>query len=78
MQYMAQLSPAFREAIQLRDLDELTTSEAAHVLGVPESTIKTRVSRARTQLKRHAKVGLTRTASIATMQTFDTLQDAAN
>jgi len=78
MQYMAQLSPAFRAAIQLRDLDELTTSEAAQVLGVPESTIKTRVSRARTQLKRHAKVGLTRTASIATMQTFDTLQDAAN
>src|ERR1700679_2610538 len=65
MQFMAELSPTFREAIQLRDFDELTTSEAAHVLGVPESTIKTRVSRARSQLKQHAKLSLTRKTSTA-------------
>jgi RNA polymerase sigma-70 factor (ECF subfamily) len=78
MQFMAELSPSFREAIQLRDFDELTTSEAAGVLGVPESTIKTRVSRARLQLKRHAKLSLTRKTSTATMQTFDTLQEVTN
>jgi RNA polymerase sigma-70 factor (ECF subfamily) len=78
MQFMAQLSPSFREAIQLRDFDELTTSEAAQVLGVPESTIKTRVSRARSQLKQHAELGLKHPTSIATMQTFDTLQDVTN
>jgi RNA polymerase sigma-70 factor (ECF subfamily) len=78
MQFMAELSPTFREAIQLRDFDELTTSEAAHLLGVPESTIKTRVSRARSQLKQHARLRLTRKTSSATMQTFDTLQDVTN
>jgi RNA polymerase sigma-70 factor, ECF subfamily len=78
MQFMAELSPTFREAIQLRDFDELTTSEAAHHLGVPESTIKTRVSRARSQLKQRAKLGLKRATSTATMQTFDTLQEVTN
>jgi len=78
MQFMAELSPSFREAIQLRDFDELTTSEAAHVLGVPESTIKTRVSRARSQLKHRARLGVKRATSIAPMQTFDTLQEVTN
>jgi len=77
-QFVAELSPSFREAIQLRDFDGLTTSEAAHILGVPESTIKTRVSRARSQLKRHAKLGLKRAAVIATRQKFDSLQDVTN
>jgi RNA polymerase sigma-70 factor (ECF subfamily) len=77
-QFVAELSPSFREAIQLRDLDGLTTSEAAQILGVPESTIKTRVSRARAQLKRHAKLGRKRTTLIATMQKFDTFQDITN
>jgi len=55
--FVAQLSPTFRQAIQLRDFDELTTSEAAQLLGVQETTIKTRVSRARSELKRRAKLG---------------------
>lgn len=78
MQFMSQLSPTFREAIQLRDFDELTTSEAAHLLRVPESTIKTRVSRARIQLKQHAKLGLKRKTSTTAMRAFDTLQDVTN
>lgn len=78
MQFMAQLSPSFREAVQLRDFDELTTSEAADHLGVPESTIKTRVSRARTQLKRQAKLSLTRKTPAAAMKTFDIFQDVIN
>jgi RNA polymerase sigma-70 factor (ECF subfamily) len=65
MQFIGELSPSLQTAIQLRDFDGLTTSEAAHTLAVPEGTIKARVSRARTQLKQHAKIGLKRTAAIA-------------
>jgi RNA polymerase sigma-70 factor (ECF subfamily) len=60
MQFVAKLSPPLRKAIQLRDFDGLTTSEAAHVLGVPEGTIKAQVSRARSQLKQHANLRLKR------------------
>jgi RNA polymerase sigma-70 factor (ECF subfamily) len=54
MQAVGKLSPSSRKVIQLRAFDGLTTSETAHTLGVPESTIKSRVLRARSQLKRHA------------------------
>jgi RNA polymerase sigma-70 factor, ECF subfamily len=52
MQLAAQLSPALRKAFQLRELDGLTTSEAAQILGVPDGTVKARVSRARAKLRR--------------------------
>ncbi len=52
MQFVAELSPSMRKAFELRDLEELTTSEAAHILGVPEGTVKAQVSRARTKLGR--------------------------
>jgi RNA polymerase sigma-70 factor (ECF subfamily) len=52
MQFAAQLSPPLRKAFQLRELDGLTTSEAAQVLGVPDGTVKARVSRARAKLRR--------------------------
>jgi RNA polymerase sigma-70 factor (ECF subfamily) len=68
MQFVGELSPSFRKAIQLRDFDGLATSEVAHILGVQESTIKSRVSRARSQLKRHAKLSLKCTTSTAKMQ----------
>jgi RNA polymerase sigma-70 factor, ECF subfamily len=68
MQLVGELSPSFRKAIQLHDLEGLTTSEAAQILGVRESTIKTRVSRARSQLKRHAKLSLKCTTSTVKMQ----------
>jgi RNA polymerase sigma-70 factor (ECF subfamily) len=51
MHFVTELSPSLRKAIQLRDLDGLTTSEAAQILGVPEGTVKARVSRARSKLK---------------------------
>jgi RNA polymerase sigma factor (sigma-70 family) len=41
-----------REAFHLRALGGLTTSEAAHILGVPEGTVKARLARARAKLKR--------------------------
>jgi RNA polymerase sigma-70 factor (ECF subfamily) len=52
MQLVPQLSPALRKAFQLRDLDGLTTSEAAHVLGVATGTVKAQVARARAKLRR--------------------------
>ena len=58
MQIVDDLSPSLRKAIQLRDFDGLSTSEAAEILGVPEGTIKSWVSRARLRLKRRAKIGL--------------------
>src|SRR2546427_2041027 len=44
------LSPKLRRAFQLRHIDGLTTKEAAHVLGVPQGTVKARLARARAQL----------------------------
>jgi RNA polymerase sigma-70 factor, ECF subfamily len=78
MQFVGELSPTFRQAIQLRDFDGLTTSEAALVLGVPEGTLKARLSRARSQLKRQARFGLQRTTGIARAQQFSHLQAATN
>ena len=42
MQFVSQLSPPLRNAFHLRALDGLTTSEAAHILGVPDGTVKAR------------------------------------
>src|SRR3989442_2826910 len=44
------LSPKLRRTFQLRDIDGLTTKEAAHVLGVPQGTVKAQLARARAQL----------------------------
>jgi RNA polymerase sigma-70 factor (ECF subfamily) len=51
MRFIAQLSPSLRKAIQLCDLDGLTTKEAADLIGVPLGTFKSRVLRARRKLK---------------------------
>jgi RNA polymerase sigma-70 factor, ECF subfamily len=61
LQIVGQLSPTLRKALQLRDFDGLTTNEAAHILGVPTSTLKARVSRARARLMRHATLSPKRT-----------------
>jgi RNA polymerase sigma factor (sigma-70 family) len=50
---LAALSPDLRAAIQATVLDGLTTREAAHLLGIPEGTVKTRVMRAKAQLRGH-------------------------
>jgi RNA polymerase sigma-70 factor (ECF subfamily) len=51
-----QLSPKLRRTLQLRDIDGLTTKEAARVLGVPEGTVKARLTRARAKLDGIMKV----------------------
>jgi RNA polymerase sigma-70 factor (ECF subfamily) len=58
MQFVAELSPSLRKVIELRDLDGLTTREAAHILGVADVTVKAQVSRARAKLRRLMRVAL--------------------
>ena len=50
-QLLTQLSPPLRRAFQLRDLDGLTTQEAALILGVPTGTVKAQLTRARAKLR---------------------------
>jgi len=51
-QGLAKLSPELREAVILRDLEELDYREIAAVLKVPEGTVKSRINRGRTELGR--------------------------
>lgn len=45
------LSPELRAVVQATVLDGLTVKEAAALLGIPEGTVKTRVMRAKAQLR---------------------------
>jgi len=45
------LSPELRAVLQATVLDGLTTREAARLLGIPQGTVKTRLMRARQQLR---------------------------
>jgi RNA polymerase sigma-70 factor (ECF subfamily) len=48
---LARLSPELRAVVQATVLDGLTTREAAQLLGIPSGTVKTRMMRARAQLR---------------------------
>jgi RNA polymerase sigma-70 factor (ECF subfamily) len=52
VQFAQELSPPLHRALKLRDLDGLSTSEAARTLGVVEGTVKAQVVRARAKLTR--------------------------
>ncbi len=61
--FAAQLSPTLRRTFQLRDMDGLSISETAHILGIPSGTVKVQLARARAKLKdamRHALEARTR------------------
>ncbi|HEV2175966.1 MAG TPA: RNA polymerase sigma factor [Terriglobia bacterium] len=49
------LSPDMREAVVLRDFQDLDYVEIAQVLGVPEGTVKSRINRGRLELARVLK-----------------------
>lgn len=51
-QALAKVSPELREAVILRDLQDLDYKEIAQVLGIPEGTVKSRISRGRAELAR--------------------------
>jgi len=50
---LKQMSPELREAVILRDLEDMDYREIAAVLDVPEGTVKSRISRGRAELARH-------------------------
>jgi RNA polymerase sigma-70 factor, ECF subfamily len=49
---LAQVSPELREAVILRDLQDMDYKEIAQVLSIPEGTVKSRISRGRAELAR--------------------------
>jgi len=49
------LSPDLREAVILRDLQEMEYREIAEVLRIPEGTVKSRINRGRAELARHLR-----------------------
>ena len=51
-QALAKLSPELREAVILRDLQDMDYKEIATVLKVPEGTVKSRINRGRAELAR--------------------------
>jgi RNA polymerase sigma-70 factor (ECF subfamily) len=52
-QALQKLSPELREAVILRDLEDMEYREIALVLRVPEGTVKSRINRGRAELARH-------------------------
>jgi RNA polymerase sigma-70 factor (ECF subfamily) len=52
---LQQVSPELREAVILRDLEDMDYKEIAEVLGVPQGTVKSRISRGRGELARLLK-----------------------
>ena len=49
---LPQLPPSLRKVFQLRDLDGLTTREAASLLGVADGTVKGQLAKARAKLRK--------------------------
>jgi RNA polymerase sigma-70 factor (ECF subfamily) len=49
---LQKLSPDLREAVILRDLQEMEYREIARVLAIPEGTVKSRINRGRAELAR--------------------------
>jgi RNA polymerase sigma-70 factor (ECF subfamily) len=69
LRFVEDLPPSLGKAFRLRDLDGLTTSEAAQILGVADVTVKAQVSRARARLRQlvqtlDAKPRLTSTCTV--------------
>ncbi|HET7216258.1 MAG TPA: RNA polymerase sigma factor [Terriglobia bacterium] len=52
---LSKLSPDLREAVILRDLQDMDYAEIAQVLEVPEGTVKSRINRGRLELARVLK-----------------------
>src|SRR5882757_1919866 len=48
---IAELEPAFREVLILRDVEDLSYEELSEITGLPDGTVKSRLHRARAMLK---------------------------
>jgi len=55
---LQRLSPEMRAVVQATVLDGLTTREASRLLGIPANTAKTRLHRAKAQLRQNLTEGL--------------------
>ena len=51
LRFVTQLSPPLRKAFQLRELDGFSTNETAHILELPDGTVKAQLARARAKLR---------------------------
>src|SRR5215207_7168145 len=51
-----ELQPTLRNAVMLRDIQELTYQEIAEKLHLPEGTVKSRINRGRTELARQIQL----------------------
>jgi RNA polymerase sigma-70 factor (ECF subfamily) len=49
---LKELAPTLRQAVLMRDIQELSYQEIADKLGLPEGTVKSRINRGRTELAR--------------------------
>jgi len=49
---LAELAPTLRDAVLMRDLQEMTYQEIADKLDLPEGTVKSRINRGRNELAR--------------------------
>jgi RNA polymerase sigma-70 factor (ECF subfamily) len=50
---LSRLSPELREAVILRDIEELSYQEVGKILGIPDGTVKSRINRGRVELARY-------------------------
>jgi RNA polymerase sigma-70 factor, ECF subfamily len=50
---LERLPPQLKEAVILRDLEELSYEEIGEILKVPEGTVKSRINRGRVELTKH-------------------------
>jgi RNA polymerase sigma-70 factor (ECF subfamily) len=50
-QAILELEPSFRECLVLRDVEDLSYEEIGAITGLPDGTVKSRIHRARAQLK---------------------------
>jgi RNA polymerase sigma-70 factor (ECF subfamily) len=63
MEGLQALPPELKEAVILRDLEDMSYMEIAELLGIPEGTVKSRINRARLELaklltKRRTQAGM--------------------
>jgi RNA polymerase sigma factor (sigma-70 family) len=65
--FAAQLSPTLRRTFPLRDLDGLSISETARILGIPSGTVKAQLARARAKLREAMRRSLERRTRVASM-----------
>jgi len=55
---IAELEPEFREVLILRDVEDMSYEEIAEITGLADGTVKSRIHRARLQLKQAVELAL--------------------